>query len=97
MMKFVDPNRITPRVLRLYSGQSGKFICYSDSHAWWSFINGKLPYNTRVLNMFDLHINQANPSNIGYYECEGKLMNNEQFIARGKFKLRGMETFYAHI
>ncbi len=92
-----------PKRLQLQKGKSGIFKCltkYALDSISWRFLGNDLPKNTFIVNHNVLYINHVTDENAGYYECEGQVNVNGNFVSSSSVKVYGksMETMlYVHV
>ena len=78
---------IEPKEKNIKIGESAEFMCNSVGVVTWLFNSGPLPPNTHEYRLFKegkyyLNIEKAQPSNTGFYECQGELKENAFFAAQ---------------
>ena len=92
----LEPHIVLPSIQVVQDGEHAQFSCTSNSTIEWTFNNGKLPNNTKVLTNNVVIVTGSNASNNGYYECTVKKENGERSLGRGLLSVRG-KIFYIKI
>ena len=81
--------RITPYINSVQIGMNATFECITNTTANWSFNDGDIPANAKIIDSVTLLIQDIKSENKGYYECEGKTSNNKTFFSDGILKILG--------